>query len=526
MKLIAFIGALALLNVGVSLAQESDETATARANAAPASFTINEYRIVGVTLLPQIKVEGAVYPHLGEGKTIDDVERARKALEDAYRGAGYGTVFVDIPPQDVVGGVVNLRVTEGRVEQLRITGSRYFSPQDMRVQVPALAEGEAPNLKEVERQLIALNRVSGDRAVTPVLRPGKTPGTVEVELRVKDQLPLHGGIEYNNAYTTDTSHRRMNVSLRYDNLWQKAHSFGLQFQTAPRDTHEVQVYSGTYVWKRPPNSWLPVAYAVRSKSHVVTIGDLLVVGRGDIYGLRLIRSVEETRRGNQRVTLGIDYKDFDERTELQQTPIDYTVVTVQYNARRRTARGETSWDLGAHFGLRALGNAEAEFEDKRRGARPNFVYWKGGVEHARATPFDTRLRARFEAQFADTPLVSNEQFSSGGADGVRGYNESQQLGDNALQLNLELHGPSFAERLGKRVQDAHLLGFFDFARLQLRSSLAGQEDRHRLAGAGVGMRFQAFNGLEARLDWAQALKDSGRIQGGDRRLHFRVEYAF
>ncbi|MDO9197009.1 POTRA domain-containing protein, partial [Rhodoferax sp.] len=90
-------------------------------------FDVFEYRVEGTTLLPTIVVEKAVYPHLGEKKTLADVEKAREELEKAYHGAGYLTVLVSIPQQKVDGGVVKLAVTEAPVDRLRVVESRYFS---------------------------------------------------------------------------------------------------------------------------------------------------------------------------------------------------------------------------------------------------------------------------------------------------------------------------------------------------------------------------------------------------------------
>ncbi|MGH8551373.1 MAG: POTRA domain-containing protein, partial [Methylococcales bacterium] len=69
----------------------------------------------GNHLLQQTVVERSVYPFLGQGKSIDDVDKARQSLETAYRSGGYATVLVDIPEQNVVNGVVYLNVTEGQV---------------------------------------------------------------------------------------------------------------------------------------------------------------------------------------------------------------------------------------------------------------------------------------------------------------------------------------------------------------------------------------------------------------------------
>src|SRR5512141_1442885 len=60
----------------------------------PQTFDVLEYRVLGNTVLPAASIERAVYPHLGPGKSLDVVEQARMALEQAYHAAGYGTVFV------------------------------------------------------------------------------------------------------------------------------------------------------------------------------------------------------------------------------------------------------------------------------------------------------------------------------------------------------------------------------------------------------------------------------------------------
>lgn len=101
-------------------------------HAQDAIFDVFEYRIQGATLLPVTVVEQAVYPYLGEKKSLQEVEQARDALERAYHESGYLTVLVSIPQQKVDDGVVRLTVTEAPVKRLRVVDSRYFSPADIK----------------------------------------------------------------------------------------------------------------------------------------------------------------------------------------------------------------------------------------------------------------------------------------------------------------------------------------------------------------------------------------------------------
>src|SRR6202040_2810348 len=93
---------------------------------------IREFRVRGARHLPRGVVEETVYPFLGPGRTANDVEQARGALEKAYQDKGYQTVSVQIPPQTPTRGIVVLQVTEQPVGRLRVRNSRYFSLKNIK----------------------------------------------------------------------------------------------------------------------------------------------------------------------------------------------------------------------------------------------------------------------------------------------------------------------------------------------------------------------------------------------------------
>src|ERR1700722_14089833 len=131
---------------------------------------IQEYQIKGAHQLTRIEIEEAVYPYLGPGRTRDDVEKARSALEKEYQAKGDQTVSVQIPAQPWKDGSIILEVTEAPVGRLRGQGARFFLPSRIREMAPSLAEGRVLNFNDVNRDIIALNQLS-DQRVTPSLRP-------------------------------------------------------------------------------------------------------------------------------------------------------------------------------------------------------------------------------------------------------------------------------------------------------------------------------------------------------------------
>mgnify|MGYP000682875698 CR=1 FL=1 len=523
---------------GLLSAQAADSHAgdapspAAEKKATPAPvMTIQEYRVSGNTLLKQTRLERIVYPFLGPNKTIKDIDQARAALEAAYRKAGYPTVLVDIPEQKVVDGVVRLRVTEGRVERLRITGSRYFLLSRIREQVPALGRGSIPHLPDVKKEMARLNQESPDRTITPILRPGREPGTMEVELKVKDKLPLHGSLEVNGRNTESTTRPRIVGTLRYDNLWQRFHSLSLQYQMSPEKKDEVKVVAATYVFPLPKSGIRVALYGVRSDSNtgIASAGALNVVGIGDIFGARVIVPLPGGRNYFHSLTYGVDYKNFKEGLNLVgadtlNTPITYYPFSLRYDLTQRTPRAITRYGIGTTFGLRGP-NDQVEFDNKRIFSKANFIYLTGDVQ--RRFPIKAGFRGKLKVafQYTDSPLISNEQFTAGGAQSVRGYYESQALGDNAVQASFELHTPYLGSKKWKSMREFYALWFVDAAKLWVLEALPDQAKGYELSSTGIGLRLKAGH-MDIALDAGYPFKTVSTVKKGDVRVHFRLAYEF
>ena len=497
-------------------------------------FDVLEYRVEGNTVLDSVAIERAVYGQLGPGKTLDDVNTARESLEEAYRDAGYPTVFVDIPEQAVDEGLVRIAVTEGRVSTVRITGARYYSNGWIRDQLPEVAPGTIPRLEAFQAQLRALNVRSPDRQLTPVLRPGADPGTVEIELKVQDQLPVNGAIAVNNRNSANTTPTRLEAAVRYDNLWQRDHSFGLQYQVAPEEPDETQVLAASYVIKPKASGKAFALYALSSDSNIATLGgDISVIGTGQVYGARAILPLSGGEGFFHSLQLGVDFKDFGETVGFDAegeedivTPITYLNWSLGWNATVPRETRTHSVDLTANLGVRGLANGTQEFADKRFKALPNYFYLKGGYELVQALPWwRTSLALELQGQLTTDALISNEQLAAGGMYSVRGYYEGEVLGDYGLQAALEWRTPNLGPRLWKPIGNLYGFGFVDGAHLLLNDPLPGQVDTATLLSAGVGLQLLA-DPLTAALDLAVPLRDGTTTRKGDERLLFSVSYGF
>jgi hemolysin activation/secretion protein len=496
-------------------------------------FAIERFEVVGNTILSPDEIDNVVKPFTGPGKTAGDVEKARDKLEKYYHEKGYPTALVNIPEQSVESGVVQLKVIESKIRRVRITGNEYFTMESILEKMPSFRPGEILYLPSIQDELAQVN-AHPDLKVAPVLMPGKELGTIDVELKVKDKLPLHGSLELNNRSTHDTTDLRLNALIRYDNLWQKEHSISFQFQTSPQDTDEVRALAFSYVF---PTFWNPdhvlALYGVMSDSEVAFGQGFETVGKGYILGLRNVIPFEPRDTYTHGLSLGLDYKDFDDTLSFSDddddtvTPITYLPLSVTYNSALNHHSGVTRFNAGLNMVFRSMVTDEEEFEDKRYESRGNYVYATLGVERYQPLPKDFQLTVKVDGQLSDQPLPSNEQYFAGGLKSVRGYKETEEVGDNAIHATVELAYPEFAGLF--KLPDWAILSphiFYDIANLEVLDPLPGQDQPNGLSGTGVGIRGQLSRYLNYEFSWGLALESTSNTESGDQQFYFVLKGQF
>ena len=519
---------LHLLAAGPAAAQ-----AAGADSATVSRFDIYQYVVEGNSTLSEPAIETAVSGHMGEQKSLTDVEAARAALEKAYHDAGFLTVVVSIPDQAVDTGEVLLKVVEATVDRLRVRGANYTLPSAVLAGVPELAEGKVPNFNTMQAQLSAVNR-GADTRVTPVLRAGRVPGTVEVQLDIDDQLPLHGSVELNNRQTPNTTAARLSASLRYDNLLQRGHSLGLTLQTAPQRPADAQVVALNYMLPGMTAQEAWAMYFVHSRSAFDTLANapgLGLLGNSDTFGLRYNLPVGAGSDATQRLSGGLDFKKIEQTITVQHAgsfdaPIRYVPVVANYSANLIDDAATSVVDAGLTVGLRGLfGNSDARFAAKRAGASAQFLAMRLGLQHSRTLAGWT-LSARMDSQLATGPLVPTEQMVAGGADSVRGYFEGERSGDLGLRISLEARTPAFAIWGVASPWRLTGLALIDAARLRTLQAQPLQLALHSLAGAGLGLRLTAPGGVSIELDAVRALLRGDLTADGAYRVNARAVWGF
>jgi hemolysin activation/secretion protein len=497
-------------------------------SAAEAHFDVHEYRVLGNTVLSNREIETVLYPLLGDQKTLADVEVARTALEKAFHDRGYQTVFVDIPEQEVADKIVRLKVTEGRLREVHIAGARYYSERKILAAVPEASAGTVPNLPVLQQQLSTVNIRTADRSVVPILKAGPVPGTVDLSLKVDDRLPLHGSVELDNQNTPGTKQLRATVSMSYGNLFDQFDSVSAQYQVAPEDVGQVNVFAANYAWGALKNGLHPSVFFINSNSNVPTVGTIGVLGKGQIIGTRFSYPLTDALSTPQSLTLGADYKHFRETIGLAAgpavvTPISYVNLSLAYAGAWASDWLQGSFGAGANFGPRGAPNASAAFANKRFKGQPNYFYVKIDSSLVATLPKGFQVILRANGQFAAEPLITNEDYSISGADGVRGYLEAEVLADEGLKGSVQFQSPAAQWR---KVQLGDVFVFYDVGRADMIDPLPNEPRSTTLRSWGAGLNLLPGRWITGSLTWADPLADGPNTHRGDSRILFVVRGAF
>ena len=175
----------------------------ALADDAGAQFPIKHFEISGNQLFSDEQLQKLVEPFTGEARTYQDIQRAQRAIQNAYLAAGYGAVQAIAPEQELTGGNIRINVVEARIAHVTVVGNSWFDAANIRAGVPSLREGELPNLREISENVQLANENPTKRIEVLLNSPGAAD-ELQARILVQDQNPLRISVGLDNTGNQST----------------------------------------------------------------------------------------------------------------------------------------------------------------------------------------------------------------------------------------------------------------------------------------------------------------------------------
>lgn len=504
-----------------------------------ATFQVNQVRVEGNTLLSASAVEAALAGARGPGRTLIDLNQAASQLQRAYRDAGYGGVLAFVPQQTLDGGTVLIRVVEGRLATVRVSGNQHFSSDNIRAGLPGLRAGSTPHLPEVDRD-IQLSNENPAKDLKVTLMAGVKPGEIDAEVLVQDRKPLRYMLALDNTGNAQTGHYRLTAGLQHANLSDRDDILGAQFQTSPGHTDQVKLLGLGYrlpFYSRAASLDLFYAHSDLSSGVMQTLaGPLVFAGQGRVLGGRVNLHLERSGGLDHRLGVGLDWHAYDNDCAFLDlgalgsaacgpAAVSAKVLPLVLSYTVQAQSAQLAWGGNASLFANLGGSSSATFDAARPGASRHFIKTRLSGFGAVQLPLGFALKGDLETQFSPHALLSGEQFGIGGGSSVRGYQERELTGDHGHLLRLELQGPALSS--AGMLLRPHL--FIDQGRVGRRKSAACGADGAvscRISSVGAGMRMSVSERVTASLEWGRARDDALQTESGDHRAHALIQLAF
>jgi hemolysin activation/secretion protein len=476
---------------------------------------IKKIMVTGVTLLPEKELNDIILQFENKEVTLRDMQKAADLITDAYRRRGYITSRAYMPPQKIEEGRLEIRVIEGITGNIDVKGNRYFKTTLLRDKI-VLKKGQPFNYEILRKGLSKINE-QPDRNARAVIVPGKEPGTTDIVLEVKDRLPIHIGLDWDNFGSRYIEKDRYTIRLTHNNLLGLDDKLTFQYQLGEHDRYFLK--SLRYL--------LPVGldgefglFMTRSRVKLgQDLEDSDARGKSKLYGLFINKSLIDMENFDLGLNLGFDYKD----------TTNYQTQTVSNRDRMRVAKIGLDIDVTDNWGRSIISNeldfgipnimgglTEQDPQASRTGAGGNFIKDNINFLRLQKMPFSTTLLWKNQIQLSPYILTATEQFQIGGISNVRGYPPAEVVGDKGYASTLEWSFPPYLVPRNFKVPfskamlyDAFRIAlFYDWATARLKRPSATEEKNKTLRGVGWGFRFNLPEDFSVRLDFGWPLDNT------------------
>jgi hemolysin activation/secretion protein len=505
-------------------------------------FPITAYRILGNTLLPPERVQLATQPFEGPTSDFETIQRALEALEKAYVSAGFGSVKVELPEQEIDSGIVTLQVVEGTLGAVQVEPNEFFDAANVRNSLPALRAGAAVNIFELNRNLVLANE-SGSKVTNVTFKRNANNRDVDVEVKLVGEDPERWITLLDNSGDANTGYFRLGVVYQNANLFNRDHAVSLQVMTSPDHVEDVNILGLSY--RIPVYSWggtldFNASHSSVNSGQITQAGggaNLAISGSGEVYGVRYTHNLDSSAERQSKFNVGLDQRFYGNNLRMPGTTTSLVPnLTTQpfilgYSTSWRMPVRETS--LSVNYLKNIPGGSNGSTEDfnqsgGRLGAKAAFETVRLNISHTERFASQWQFKALFASQFTEDMLIAPEQFGITGGDGVRGFAERDVANDQGMRLNLEWWAPAqdFAQW---RVLP---LFFVDNGVVKRNQPQPGELEQRTIGSVGLGLRAAYGRSISSRMDFgyvtqgADAAAGSTGAQAGDTRLHFSLLYVF
>jgi len=460
---------------------------------------VQDIQFSGNTAISSDMLSEVVGTNRGKEMSLAELRALADSVSEYYRARGYFLAKAVLPEQDIVNGVVNLEILEGKPGKVEITGNNHYATSFLDSFFNRIRRQGVIRKNNLERALLIMNSLPGLKA-TSVLEAGDVKGTTDILVTVVEGKQTRGTLEADN-FGSRFARVRAQAGVDFMNALNRGDVCSLS-GLAGLSSDDLYYFNA--------NCTVPVDANGTSLGFYGLSGDfgvgkeftaLDIQGSAYAMGMYATRILKIKQNGNIGGEIGLDIKNSEQDMLGINSSTDHIVslrLGVKKNATDKEGRTYAGFTITQGLGEMLGGMENDDPKSSRAAGGADNSFTKLNIELARIQILTEKafLIARLNGQLTNKSVVAGEQFSIGGADSVRGFSQSVYGGDKGFQISLEGRFASSKERLEK----LQFAVFLESGHVSVKNPVLGQIDSKTITGAGLGLRAYPGNDLLIRAD--------------------------
>jgi len=468
-------------------------------------------RVEGIHIeVKKIDLEGiqeVLTPYLCSKLDQERVQNIKNAILDFLTQRAL-LAMVIIPEQEVSDGIIAIEILTATVEDIHYEGQHWFSKDVIQNQI-TMKEGQLLDQNALLNDLAFIN-LNPFLKTKVILLPGDEPGSTDVEFLTQDRFPFYFFAGADNNGIVSTSAANVFAGFNWGNAFGIGDVMSYQYTASP-DFHNLQTHVFVYTSNLP---WKDILTLYASYGQIYPdIADFRSEGKTAQASGRYKWLLQPLYRPfKSQVEFGFDYKYLNSNLFFTSTTTEVPITIQSINITQWEGAYTLTDFWGPHqitYRIEAYASLWKDlFPDQTDSAyqalRPNssvrYAYLRQSLGYRYMFWDDWSLFLYLGGQAATGPLPSSEQYSLGGFDSIRGYEQSQFLADNAVSMNFEFYFPTI-ETKGKIKSRTTFLVFYDVGYGKNYQPASPEFSDQFLSGAGPALRFEVEDNFSLTADY-------------------------
>ncbi len=469
---------------------QQEEQMPAPVEEMPQKLLLKKFVFTGQQEIDAAELTRVIQAYLDREVTVAELEQAAAKVTDYCRQQGYTVATALIPQQNVQDGTVELRIFLGTFGKVVIDNTSRLNADTAAAFAAVLQPGSYVRTNRIETVLNNFNDLPGISAAG-ILSAGEEIGSTDLTITVSDSKTAESIIYTDNYGGKYSGRYRYGFQTTLNDPGRTGDKIFAGGLLSNEDLHNYN-----FGYEMPLGSRgtrLGISYSLMD----YTLGDyfavLDAVGRAKTLSIYASTPLVNTSSNHLSVIYGYDNRQLKDEMrsfgELGSSKKHSNTLHGGVVGNHRGSASVTGYSALYYWGKLSYDDANNPYTEG------SFSKFTTDVNHIRRLGNTVNLHLNFHSQLASRDLDGSEQFSLGGANGVRAYPQGEASGDSGYQATAEL-------RYATPVPYLSLAAFTDWGEVTLSKSYG----QHRnLAGWGVGIEYARPNDYFLRLDYARKL---------------------